>query len=118
MPLKKRSLNSIKESLNGLSVKTLASRATFLALSFVLLGCVSRKDVQNDIDANVFLIDRIPTKLCTQTPELRGLGIYRKLNNGQEEFVSFCKNEITLYMVFYSKDVERVLDKYFERKAK
>lgn len=76
---------------------------------------MSRNQIQADIDANVFLIDRLPSKLCAENPALKEYGIYRKLNNGKEEFVSFCKREIELYMVFYSKDVERVLDKYFEK---
>lgn len=88
-----------------------------LALSFVLLGCVTtRNDVRKEIKAFVFLHDRLPSKLCAEVPELRNYGLYRKLNNGQEEFVSYCKKEVTEYLGFWNKDVETILDKYLPQK--
>lgn len=84
--------------------------------SAILSGCVSRTEVQKRIDATVFLHDQIPVEICRDVPQLKKLGIYRKLNNGQEEFVSYCKPEIELYFGLYEKDVQKILDEFIPKK--
>jgi hypothetical protein len=117
MSLPRQSLRKIKENWKGfLGTQGLAKNLAYLGLSFALLGCVSKDDVRKDIQAFSFLHDRLPSKLCAENPSLRNFGIYRKLNNGQEEFISYCKTEIEQYLGFWSKDIERMLDKYIPDK--
>lgn len=88
----------------------------FLALMSVIQGCVTRTEVQREIDANVFLFDKLPKKICVQYPELQDIGLYRKLNNGKEEVVSYCDKYIEEYLGFYNRDVQKMLDKYVPKK--
>ena len=77
---------------------------------------MTRTEVQKEIDANVFLFDKLPKKICVQYPELQDIGLYRKLNNGNEEVVSYCDKEIEQYLGFYNRDVQKMLDKYVPKK--
>src|SRR6516225_2517846 len=58
-----------------------------LLFSLALLpGCLTRQEV----DAELWLHMGIPAKLCTDNPALTRYGIYRLLNTGESEFVSYC----------------------------
>jgi hypothetical protein len=41
--------------------------------------------------------------LCANTPELHNFGFYRKLNDGQLEFISFC-NPLAQSMLSMTRD--------------
>ena len=112
----KRLKDMIKGILRGLFPHVPVSLVVCLALMSALPGCVSRTEVQREIDANVFLFDKLPKKICDQYPELADIGVYRKLNNGNEETVSYCDPDIELYLGFYNKDVQKMLDKYVPKK--
>lgn len=61
-----------------------------LSLSMTLLsGCPSRKEV----DAELWLNTGLPADICQKYPELADagkFGIYRKLDTGKYEFISYC----------------------------
>ena len=116
MRLEKRLMGMIKGIWRGLFQHIRVSLVVCLALSSGLQGCVSRTEVQKEIDASVFLHDKLPSGLCPKDSPLWSLGIYRKLNNGNEEFVSYCNKEIEQYFGIYKKDVEKMLDKYLPKK--
>lgn len=58
-----------------------------LLSSIILLqGCISRKEVV----AEIWLQSGLPEDLCIREPELQKYGIYRKLDSGKYEFISYC----------------------------
>lgn len=74
-----------------LGLRLPGSRLATLGLSFwtVLLlgaGCPTRKEV----DAELWLNTGIPPELCDSQPLLKTTGIYRKLDSGKTEFISYC----------------------------
>ena len=116
MPLRKPLLNMIKGLLKSLFQQGRASLVVCLALMSGLSACVTRTEVQKEIDANVFLFDKLPKAYCGEKSPLWDIGIYRKLNNGNEEVVSYCAKEIEQYLGFHNRDVQKMLDKYVPKK--
>lgn len=58
-----------------------------LLLMVTLSGCPSRKEV----DAELWLNTGLPPEVCAQHPEiLQHFGIYRVLDSGKKELVSYC----------------------------
>lgn len=55
--------------------------------------------------------------LCEKYPELKKFGIYRVLNNGKYEFLSYCDPQIANYQTISSRDLNRMLDKYLPKPA-
>lgn len=108
-------MNKTKSSSKKLSATPArASRAAFLALSlltaFLVSGCVSRKK----IEAAVWATNApIPQEICLREPEVAQYGFYRRLNNGQLEFVSWCSEQAAYYVTMYSDDFERVMNEAF-----
>lgn len=62
-------------------------RALLLLTLLPLTSCLSRKEVQ----AELWEQSGIPVELCDKMPELNQYGIYRKLDSGKVEFLSYCK---------------------------
>jgi len=54
----------------------------------------------------IFLIESIPKEHCTE--ELWKFGIYRKLANGDREYLPFCDVLVEQYVVSHYRDVELV----------
>lgn len=77
-----RKLSGIRFPENRLAIPAL------LLSTILLQGCLSRKDVL----AEVWLESGIPASACT--PEVAKSGVYRKLNNGKYEFISYCNKNI------------------------
>lgn len=96
-------------------------RAGTLAAVYALLasGCLTRQQIL----AEAWLHDKLPAEVCLQFPELRQVGVYRKLNDdecqkknlpvGCEEFISYCQNEIELYISFQKDKLNQLLDEAF-----
>lgn len=57
-----------------------------LSLMPLLQGCPKR----TDIEAEVWLNSGLPSDLCVSNPQLSKFGIYRKLDSGKYEFISYC----------------------------
>ena len=96
------------------------ARLSLVLLAFLMLSCVSRKDVE----AVLFLHDQIPAETCDRSPELRRIGIYRKVtctpqlvdagickpgDKEKTEFLSYCKSQIRNYFGAHKDDVARLL---------
>jgi hypothetical protein len=50
----------------------------------------------------------IPKEICDREPELKNIGVYRKLNNGKYELVSFCAPEFSEYLTMWKGDFEKL----------
>ena len=75
----------------------------FFATMF-LSGCLNRKEVLSE----VWLESGIPAAICT--PEVAKSGVYRKLNNGKYEFISYCNKAILDSVRFNGTKFQQVLD--------
>lgn len=80
----------------------------------VLTSCLTREE----IDAALWNSDRIPVEYCEKYPEIKEYGFYRKLNDGNEEFVSFCSDNAKTYFAMYNKDFEKLVTKAQLKKRK
>lgn len=58
----------------------------------------------------VWLNNGIPSDICDREPSLRDRGLYRRLNDGRFEFISFCDERIKDWISVHSTDFNRVLD--------
>jgi len=118
-------MNLIKETWNQLSVplppvSLLAMLA--LSLSIILLlgsGCLTRDQVQ----AEVWLQTGLSPTECASNPSLDTFGIYRKLNDGTYEFISYCsvnpetgKPYVQDYIDFNAQKFQDILDKLLPTK--
>lgn len=96
------------------------ARLSLFLMALLMLSCVSRKDVE----AVLFLHDQIPAETCDRAPELRKIGVYRKVTctpklvevgickPGQKkitEFLSYCRDQIRNYFGAHKDDVARLL---------
>lgn len=57
-----------------------------LLLMVAVSGCPSRKEV----DAELWLNTGLSPELCAKEPELQKYGLYRRLDTGKYEFISYC----------------------------
>ena len=77
-----------------------------LLVSLVLLsalGCPSKKE----IEASIWLNDGLPLALCEQYPDLAKYGVYRQLNNGSQEFMSYCNPLVKDWLGIHKADFEK-----------
>jgi hypothetical protein len=75
-------------------------------LTMFLVSC--QTITRPEVDAETWLHSAIPQELCT--PEIRQYGIYRKLDDGTFEFISYCQTEVKNYIGFNTEKFQRVLD--------
>lgn len=54
----------------------------------------------------------IDEELCLKEKRLQEFGLYRRLNNGNYEFISYCDTEINQWLGIHGADLEQLLDKY------
>lgn len=85
------------------------SRWTWLVLlSLAMLqGCISRKQIEAAAWLNNF--EAIQT-LCQQYPEIRDYGFYRKLNDGNFQFLSVCEENAKRMISITDSDMKDILD--------
>ena len=79
----------------------------YILIVFLLCGCVSRGDVAKA----VWELDKIPKRICDANPELYQIGIFRQLDNGKQQFVSYCSSTMKDYLAINKKDLEALLKK-------
>lgn len=82
----------------------LALLISFLALT----GCPNRAEIR----AHLWLESGIPKKICAAVPEVAKSGIYRKLNDGRYEFISYCNPEIAHYLSIQDAELNDILNRY------
>lgn len=59
---------------------------SLMVLLPMLAGCPNRKQVLAEVWQN----SGLPSDLCEKAPELKQYGIFRKLDSGKYEFLSYC----------------------------
>jgi hypothetical protein len=52
----------------------------------------------------------IPQELCDREPLLKDYGLYRKLNTGGFEFISFCETKVNQFYSMHKDDLARILN--------
>lgn len=74
----------------------------------LLSSCITRKK----ISAYIWLNNSpVPQELCLREPALNDYGLYRKLNDGRLEFVSFCDVKARQFLSMHKDDFERLINK-------
>jgi hypothetical protein len=74
--------------------------------SFFLNGCTT---LTPKFNGPIFLIDQIPEMHCSE--EIWKYGIYRRLSNGDKEYLPFCDPRIHSYLASHARDLELVEEK-------
>jgi len=98
---------------NSWATRMLANARVFLVLIFALsfLGCLAPK--RSEINASIWLNNApLPEELCQTHKELNDYGFYRKLNDGNLEFISFCNKDAAQWLSMHQSDFEKLMDKY------
>lgn len=72
-------------------------------LFLLLTGCST---LAPKFSGSIWLHKPIPSEFCTK--ELFEYGIYRRLNDGNYEWVAYCSPGISDYLSSYKDDVELV----------
>jgi hypothetical protein len=92
-----------------------------IASSVALSSCVTRSEIMIDIWQH----DRLSEKVCNDNPELKQKGIFRVITckanpqsincqhgeESYEEFLSYCKPQISNYLGMHKNDVDKWLRK-------
>lgn len=97
----------------------LLALVALLSLSVGCIGCVTRAEV----DALAWLNNGLPKEICDREPELANYGLFRRLNDGKFEFLSYCqfgengKNLVMDYTAFSNADLEKLLDELTPKKG-
>lgn len=98
----------------------------FLLGLFLLIGCVSRQDVESDIYQN----DGIPSSVCAAYPAVKKYGMFRVVSckskpgsaqcqHGEtkfEEFRPYCSSRTKEYLSILNTDAEKWLSEFTKPK--
>jgi len=79
----------------------------YLLILMVLCSCVTRRE----IEAAMWNMDKVPKRVCDAEPELYKMGIYRNLDNGKQQFVSYCSQTMFDHLAASKADIERLVKK-------
>jgi len=74
-----------------------------LFLLLFLNGCIT---LTPKFNGEIYLHDVIPEEICRENPELVKVGIFRKLNDGSREWISYCNPMIMYYLSSHKDDVQ------------
>lgn len=87
----------------------------FLFIASVsLFGCLSKQE----IEATIWLNNGLPVGICEKNPELYDFGFYRKLDDGDLEFISFCDPRSKEWFGIYKDDLNRILQTLPDRRRR
>lgn len=83
----------------------------------LLQGCPNRTEVEAYFFMNAPICGlhagcETIGNICEKYPDLKRFGIYRVLNSGKYEFVSYCDPLIADFQSINKRDLNRMLDKY------
>ena len=84
----------------------------YLFILLFLSSCINREQVM----AVVYLNNFPPIRLCILHPEIAEYGFYRKLNSGDLEFVSLCKEDAKRFKSIPDADFTRLMDRALPKK--
>lgn len=102
--------------------------SALLLLLLSLSSCVTRQEVQADI----WIVERVPESICNQVPELWNYGINRVVlcknrptsqfcQHGEpsfEEFIPYCDKAVSEYLAMHHLDTEKWLNQLTRPKSK
>lgn len=71
---------------------------------FLLSACVSRQDVEGQL----FFMDKIPSQICVDNPQLKRLGVTRKVSCKDFYNADECSNGELTYIVGVSYCSDRI----------
>lgn len=89
-------------TLRNKSVIRILARLAVFPVLLLALGCPSKKEIQASIWLNDSLVD-----VCEQYPGVERYGFYRQLNNGTQEFISYCNPLAKEMLGMHKSDFER-----------
>jgi hypothetical protein len=52
----------------------------------------------------------IPQEICDREPLLKDYGLYRRLENGKFEFISFCESKVNQFYSMHKDDLARIIN--------
>lgn len=76
-----------------------------------LASCVSKREVDAKIWLNNF---PVPKESCDAAPAIKEYGFYRRLNDGNFEFVSICNKASRGFKQMSNKDFARLMNRINE----
>jgi hypothetical protein len=66
---------------------------------------------RNRINAYLWLNNSpVPQEICDREPTLKDYGIYRRLNDGNFEFISICNIKMKNFLAMHKDDLSRILN--------
>jgi len=66
---------------------------------------------RNQINAYLWLNNSpIPEEICQREPLLKDYGLFRRLNNGNYEFISMCDERMKSFISMHKDDLARILN--------
>jgi hypothetical protein len=66
---------------------------------------------RNQINSYLWLNNSpIPTEICEREPLLKDYGLFRRLNNGNFEFISICDARMKNFLSMHKDDLARILN--------
>ena len=72
-----------------------------------LVSCVTR----NQINGYLWLNNTpVPQEICDREPLLKDYGLFRRLNNGNFEFISVCDQRMKQFFSMHKNDLARILN--------
>ncbi len=77
-------------------------------------GCITRPEV----NAEIWLHTGLPADICALRADISTYGIYRQLNDGQYEFLSYCKPEVVDYVLVNGVKFKAILDELLPEPGK
>lgn len=82
-----------------------------LLIILLFAACVSKRE----INASIWLNNSpLPVELCEREVALKEYGFYRRLNNGNFEFISFCNKKSNKWLAIHKDDFNRLMNRVNE----
>jgi len=107
------SINALSKALSAHPRRASLAASLALTLLIVLLpACVSKSVIK----ASIWMNTPLPSELCEEKPELKQYGVYRKLNSGKYEFLSYCDPKIAEWLSIWKTDLETILGETLPKK--
>lgn len=72
-----------------------------------LVSCVTRNQINGYLWLNNI---PVPQEICDREPLLKDYGLFRRLNNGNFEFISVCDQRMKQFFSMHKNDLARILN--------
>lgn len=106
-----------------MQVNRLAYLAPLLLIALSCSGCPSRQEIEaalwlnNGLPADLCEIDKPMEERSELAQRLWRRGMYRELNTGKKEFLSYCHPTMLEMFGAYKVDTNRIIDAYLPKPA-